>query len=177
MPIARTMSAVAAVLLLSAAVAAQGALDGRFIKLNLVAKGLVVDGQDAVTPATCKDTVYMFLQANGSLYDDLIFYELAPGVWETTMGFSSFSPSGNNEELVAVTGFTFPGAGDVSISCTVALELKIKLDAQDAFKSCTVKTLGGVLDGATLDGVLPFEGGIKVTGKVVPESKLPFPVV
>lgn len=175
MSIARTLSAAAAVLLLSAAAAAQGALDGQFLKLDLVAKGRVVDAQGGVTPTTYKDTVYLFLQADGSLYDYSITYESAPGVWSTT-GISSFSPSGDNEELVASTNFTFPGAGDVSLACTVTLELKIKLDAQDAFKSCTVKTLGGVLDGATLDGVLPFEGGIKVTGKVVPESKLPFPV-
>jgi hypothetical protein len=175
MSIVRPLSSFAAALLLSAAAAAQGALDGQFVKLNLVAKGHVIDAQGVVTPTTYKDTVYLFLEADGSLYDYSITWESSPGVWEST-GISSFSPTGDDERIVASTSFTFPGAGDVSISATVTLELKIKLDGQGAFKSCTVKTLGGVLEGATLDGVLPFEGGLKATGKVVPGSKLPFPL-
>lgn len=175
MSIARSLSAAAAVLLLSAAAAAQGVLDGQWIKLNLVAKGFVIDGEEAVTPVTYKDTVYMFLQADGTLYDYSITYEAAPGDWDTT-GISSFSPSGDGERLVSSTVFTFPGAGGVSLTALLTLELKIKLDGEGNLKSCTVKTVGGVLDGSTLDGALPFEAGLKVTGKVVPPSKLPFPL-
>lgn len=175
MTFARTLSACAAVLLLSAAAAAQGALDGQWLKLNLVAKGFVVDGEGVASPVTYKDTVYMFLQADGGLYDYSITYESAPGDWDTT-GISSFSPTADGERLVASTSFTFPGEGSVSLTALLTLELKIKLDGEDNFKSCTVKTLGGVLDGSTLDGALPFEGGLKVSGKVVPQSKLPFPL-
>jgi hypothetical protein len=155
--------------------AAQGALDGQWVKLKVKAKGFTLDAGGVATKAKYATTVYMFLQADGGLYDYSITYESAPGVWSSTL-ISSFSPAGENDDIVRDHALAVPGLDGVELNFRSTFRFNIKLDDQQAFKKATVKSDSGHVTAGTLDGTNEFWGTVSFTGSTIDPDKLPFPV-
>lgn len=164
-----------AVAVLAPATAAQGLLDGQWVKLKIKAKGFTLDGDGVDTKAKYNDTVYMFLVADGSLYDYTITYESEPDVWTTTLP-SSFSPAGADDDIVRDHALSVPGMDGVSLNFRATFRFTFKLDGQGALKKATVKSDSGHMTAGTLDGADEFWGSVSFTGSTIDPDKLPFPI-
>jgi hypothetical protein len=152
------------------------ALDDQWLKLKVKAKGFTIDGNGVVEKASYTTTVYLFLNADGGLYDYQIRWESAPGVWSTS-GFANFSPIGENDDVVTDHSFTIQGEGGVSFTFDTTFRFKIKLDGEGNFKKAALKSDSGHVTGGTLDGASNFHGSVTLTGTTIATNKLPFVVV
>jgi len=170
---ARLAVLLALVAALAPATAAQGALDGQWVKLKIKAKGFILDAEGLDTKVKYNDTVYMFLTADGALYDYTITYESAPDEWSTT-AIASFSPTGAESEIVIDHSMTVQGMDGVSLTFSATFRFTITLDDQDAFKKAKVKSDSGHVTAGTLDGVDDFWGSVSFSGSTIKEDKLPF---
>ncbi len=152
-------------------------MDGQWFKLKVSSKGYSVDAAngDALVKSSFKTTVYMQLVFATDHYDFSIWTETAPGLWAETFTDAFFPLLGANESLLSDAFFSIDHQDGGFLEGFLTGRFIIKKDAQGGFVSATFKSLGGeAVDFSTLDGVDDYRGGLKISGKTVPGSLLPF---
>jgi len=170
----------ALVLLLGVRAPAQAEiLYGSWMKLKVQVKGMQVEDDGSLKKGSSKSVSYMqFLPLEaegGSGFGYNIWSETSPGTWEIVDGGEYGGPG--DPDLLCIDWFMgFTDAKGAFYGGYMVCTIKIKTDKEGALKSATLKTLGGECTDASLDGEHLFGGSIKVSGKTVPESKLPFSV-
>ena len=157
-----------------AAPASAQVLDGSWFKLKVNAKGWSINTQDGTAhSATHSQTVYMSLLELGIGYSAQI-YTQQNGEW---VGGPSIElgTTAAGELFVVNQGLTIPGDGGQSLDISATLRLIFKFNDNDELVKATIKTLAGELKGSsTLNGEDLFIGSVKLSGKMVEPSSLPF---
>jgi len=150
-------------------------LGGTWFKLKIAAKGWVIDVETGkAKPTTHQQTAYMSLLPTGIGYTAQIYSELSPGNWVGGPGIE-LGTTGAGELFVVNQVMTIPGPGGQSLDLSTTLRLIFKFDKDGALKQAKIKTLAGELSGSsTLDGANLFIGSIKLSGKTVEPTSLPF---
>lgn len=189
----RAFVSLVAVGLLAVSAASQD-LDGVWYKVKVTTKGvtaqniLLLGGDPGieVKKGKFKTTAYILFVFNedegggGGTYGTGTVTPDGKGGWQ----FSDEDEFDIISDELLVNGFLgfVTDAGSVGSLCT--LQLKNKYDKEDALKSSKLTSFGGLIGESALflpggdlaegGGFLPFYGEMKVKGKSVPESKLPF---
>jgi hypothetical protein len=170
----RLLPLVALALLLVVPARAQ-VLDGTWFKLKISSKGWAIDVETGKgNTAGVQQTAYMSLLPTGIGYTAQIYTEQSPGNWVGGPGIA-LGTTGAGELFVVNQKVSIPGPGGQSLDASITLRLSFKFDAQDALKKATIKTVAGELSGSsTLDGTNIYIGSIKLSGKMVDVTSLPF---
>ena len=192
----RAFVSLVAVGLLAVSAASQD-LDGVWYKVKVTTKGvtaqniLVLDSAEGesgieVKKGKFKTTAYILL----------VFNEDEGGGGGATYGTGTVTPDGEggwqfsdedefdiiSDELL-VNGFLGFVTDDGAVGAQCTLQMKNKYDKEGALKSSKLSSFGGLIGESSLffDGgelaegaFLPFYGEMKIKGKSVPVSKLPF---
>jgi|KBSSwiStaDraftv2_1062776.scaffolds.fasta_scaffold71068_2 hypothetical protein len=161
--------------LLLAAPARSQVLSGTWFKLKISAKGWVIDVETGTAKAASyQQTAYMSLLPVGIGYTAQIYTEMSPGNWVGGPGIE-LGTTGVGELFVVNQHMTIDGAGGASLDLSTTLRLIFKFDDSGVLKKATIKTLAGELSGSsTLDGTNLFIGSVKLSGKTVEPTSLPF---
>ncbi len=194
----RLFTALLGLALLASPAAAQQ-LDGAWFKMKFKSQAVAVEsGLDAAGPAKAvvKGTVYLSFELNeldgvgpsGVLYRVTIWSEIFPGTWtpgfivDGLPGTFEFDLLGPAESVLSATEITVfatsdgppPDGGAVlGFDGLMAGTFKLKLK-DDALKSASFKSLGGIILDGTADGINGLAGGFSMRGKTVDPAKLPF---
>jgi hypothetical protein len=116
----------------------------------------------------------MSLLPVGIGYTAQIYTEMSPGNWVGGPGIE-LGTTGVGELFVVNQHMTIDGAGGASLDLSTTLRLIFKFDGNGVLKKATIKTLAGELSGSsTLDGTNLFIGSVKLSGKTVEPTSLPF---
>jgi len=179
----------AAAVLLAAPVAASAQLlDDVWFKVRASVTGLSVDGQGTIVKDKAIRTAYLHFtptvvaptDAGGppiEYYQVDVVTEVAPGSFAVTSS-SVAGLIGPSEELSVSLSLVFhlgDGTDDPYFAGSPPVAFDIRLDAAGHFKKATLRSLGGQVIDASLDGVTGFVGDLKLTGASVAPDKLPFP--
>ncbi|MCB9897797.1 MAG: hypothetical protein H6825_07325 [Planctomycetes bacterium] len=166
-------------------------LDGQWFKVSVKAKGLASDPELGTSKAKGKFTVYLFVQSadppvfggvSSFDYDFDVYSEVSDGVWQVVSSGSFSTPLdekamyGDPDQGIAFD-VAVPALGEVdTISVHFTASLKVKTDKEDALKSASFKSLGGLIPSGTSAGE-DVIGGATVSGKTIDPSKLPAGII
>jgi len=168
--IARMTICIAFLVLFTAPVAFGQALHDQWFRLKIGISGIMVDGNDVVTPLTCGCENYMHLVWDTDHYIYRLFDHagaeiLAP--WNTT-----FTTIGVDENLAVKVETRFARDSN-HIDTYNTSYIQIKKDSHGVFKKATFTGMGCEVHDGLINGQ-QFYGGCTIKGKTIDSSKLPF---
>jgi hypothetical protein len=159
-------------------------LHDTWFKVKVRAKGVQVEDDGSLQQAASKSVHYIHFKAPAAEGVDVLAYdvwsETAPDAW-AIVDDGELGVLGTGDLLFNDWRIAFGLPDGNGLGGFVTGRIKIKTKKVGDLKKAHVKTFGGEtwIDGApvgqsTVDGVHPFAGSLKITGKTVPVEKLPF---
>lgn len=147
-------------------------LNDVWLKLAMATSGYTIDGgSGALKRASAKTTAYMHVTGSSPSYTFALWTQATPGTWSDSYD-DSFSTEGADDAMASDVSWTFHvGSADPQGYANLRFVIKRK---GTTLKSVTCQSVGGEITDGTLDGTNHFLGDLRIKGKMVSPSKLPF---
>lgn len=152
-----------------------------WLKVTLVSKGVQVEADGALKKTSSKSVHYLYFAGpvpdEGGAFETELQYQLwsetSPGQFEMTTS-STVTMTGSGDLLYRdwYDDFGLPNGSTIGGYDTGMV--KIKTDKQGNLKKVALKTFGGEIVDGSVDGTHEYGGSKQLSGKSIPESKLPF---
>ena len=175
--------------LLAGSALAQSFPEDAWFKLKVSAKGYSVR-DDASTPKKVQGTFTMYVHMYPaplvappadaptlpSTYYAFDFWtQVGPGQWVESYGGTDYIESTDGSYFFISDYNCFLTAEDgASMSCWMTAMLKVKRGKDGSIKSATFTSLGAEIYNGTMPDGSGIRGGVKVVGRMIKPSKLPF---